>query len=52
MNARAMFLHVLADALGSVGVIVSTLLVEWYGWTWADPLAATCAALVLHRRRR
>ena len=44
VNARAMFLHVLADALGSVGVIVSTLLVEWYGWTWADPLAATRAA--------
>ena len=47
VNARAMFLHVLADALGSVGVIVSTLLVEWYGWTWADPLAATCAAALV-----
>ena len=49
VNARAMFLHVLADALGSVGVIVSTLLVEWYGWTWADPLAATCAAALVLR---
>ena len=26
-----MFLHVLSDTLGSVGVIISTLLTKWYG---------------------
>jgi Co/Zn/Cd efflux system component len=26
-----MFLHILSDALGSVGVIVSSLLIQYYG---------------------
>ena len=32
-----MFLHVLADTLGSVGVITSSLLIQNFGWQWADP---------------
>ncbi|KAH9072187.1 cation efflux protein [Lactarius deliciosus] len=32
-NMRGLFLHVMADTLGSVGVIVSTLLIQFYGWT-------------------
>ncbi len=37
MNIRAAFLHNLADALGSVAVIVAGSLVILYGWTWVDP---------------
>ncbi|MCB1313109.1 MAG: cation transporter [Sedimentitalea sp.] len=37
MNIRAAFLHNLADALGSVAVIVAGSLVILYGWIWVDP---------------
>ncbi|MFD3191310.1 cation diffusion facilitator family transporter [Sedimentitalea sp. HM32M-2] len=37
MNIRAAFLHNVADALGSVAVIVAGTLVILNGWTWVDP---------------
>ncbi|KKX29456.1 cation diffusion facilitator family transporter [Rhizobium sp. LC145] len=37
MNIRAAFLHNVADALGSVGVIIAGGLVLIYGWIWIDP---------------
>ena len=33
-----MFLHVLADTLGSVGVIVSSCMISWFGWVYADAI--------------
>eukprot|EP00192_Tetraselmis_astigmatica_P011159 CAMPEP_0117664540 /NCGR_PEP_ID=MMETSP0804-20121206/9283_1 /TAXON_ID=1074897 /ORGANISM="Tetraselmis astigmatica, Strain CCMP880" /LENGTH=378 /DNA_ID=CAMNT_0005471797 /DNA_START=642 /DNA_END=1778 /DNA_ORIENTATION=+ len=39
-NMRAVFLHILADTLGSVSVIVSVLCIKYLGWNWADPLAS------------
>jgi cobalt-zinc-cadmium efflux system protein len=44
MNIRAAFLHNLADALGSVAVIVAGSLVIIYGWTWVDPLVTLMIA--------
>ncbi|MCA0869784.1 cation diffusion facilitator family transporter [Seohaeicola saemankumensis] len=44
MNIRAAFLHNLADALGSVAVIVAGTLVIVKGWTWVDPLATLMIA--------
>lgn len=38
MSVRSAFLHVLGDALSSVGVLVAALLIAWHGWTWVDPL--------------
>ena len=38
MNIRAAFLHNLADALGSVAVIVAGTAILLYGWTVVDPL--------------
>ncbi|KAI0272645.1 cation efflux family-domain-containing protein [Gloeopeniophorella convolvens] len=46
-NMRGVFLHVMADTLGSVGVIVSTLLIQFYGWTGFDPLASIFIALLI-----
>lgn len=37
MNIRAAFLHNVADALGSVGVIIAGTLVIMYDWIWIDP---------------
>ncbi|KDP40552.1 hypothetical protein JCGZ_24551 [Jatropha curcas] len=36
-NMEGIFLHVLADTMGSVGVVVSTLLIKYKGWLVADP---------------
>ncbi|BEJ16911.1 hypothetical protein CspHIS471_0603120 [Cutaneotrichosporon sp. HIS471] len=44
---RGVFLHVMADTLGSVGVIVSTLLIRWTGWTGFDPLASLFIATLI-----
>ncbi|KAG9100893.1 putative zinc transporter msc2 [Ceratobasidium sp. 370] len=46
-NMRGVFLHVMADTLGSVGVIVSTLLIQWYGWTGFDPIASLFIAVLI-----
>ena len=44
---HGVFLHVLADTLGSVGVILSTLLIRYYGWTGFDPIASLLIAVVI-----
>ncbi|PIM97405.1 Zn2+ transporter ZNT1 and related Cd2+/Zn2+ transporters (cation diffusion facilitator superfamily) [Handroanthus impetiginosus] len=36
-NMQGIFLHVLADTMGSVGVVISTLLIDYKGWLVADP---------------
>lgn len=48
LNMRGAFLHVISDMLGSVGAIAAALLIMFFGWSWADPLASVIvAALVL-----
>ncbi|KAJ3381318.1 hypothetical protein HDU92_005469, partial [Lobulomyces angularis] len=44
---QGMFLHVLADTLGSVGVITSSILIQLYGWYWADPLCSLFIAIMI-----
>jgi len=44
VNIRAAFLHNVADALGSVAVIIAGTLVLLFGWTWVDPLATLLIA--------
>jgi cobalt-zinc-cadmium efflux system protein len=39
LNVRAAFLHVLADLVSSVGVVVAALLLLLAGWELADPIA-------------
>ncbi|KAI0343137.1 hypothetical protein BDW22DRAFT_1428569 [Trametopsis cervina] len=46
-NMRGVFLHVMADTLGSVGVIISTLLIQLYGWTGFDPIASLFIAILI-----
>ena len=49
LNVRAAWLHVISDALGSVGVIVGAALILAFGWVWADPVAACLiGALILY----
>jgi len=47
LNARAAFLHVIGDALSSVGVIIAGIVMLFTGWTWADPAASVLIGLVI-----
>ncbi|MGX5769782.1 cation diffusion facilitator family transporter [Microbacterium trichothecenolyticum] len=47
LNMRAAFLEVVNDALGSIGVIVSALLIAWFGWYRADAVAGILIALLI-----
>lgn len=44
LNARAAFVHNVADALGSLGVIVVGALILAFGWTWTDLVATVLIA--------
>lgn len=46
-NMRAAIIHVLADAAVSVLVIVGLLFGRFLGWTWMDPGAGLCGAVVI-----
>lgn len=46
-NMQGMFLHVLADTMGSVGVIISSLLIQQYGWYIADPICSLFIAILI-----
>lgn len=46
-NMHGIFLHILADTLGSVGVIISTLLISYFGWAGFDPLASIFIAVMI-----
>src|SRR6516162_7161067 len=46
-NMRAAVVHVLADAAVSVLVIVGLLFGRFLGWTWMDPVAGLCGAIVI-----
>ena len=48
LNMQAALRHVIADALGSAGVVVAALVILTTGWHYADPLVgAIIAVLVL-----
>jgi cobalt-zinc-cadmium efflux system protein len=49
LNVRAAFVHVLGDALGSVGALVAGVLMLLWGWYIADPLvSAGIGVLILY----
>jgi len=47
LNVHSAFLHVLGDALGSVGVIGAGIVILFTGWTLADPVASLLIGVVL-----
>jgi len=44
---QGVFLHILADTLGSVGVIVSAILMQLFGWMIADPVCSIFIAILI-----
>ncbi|GHC55514.1 cation diffusion facilitator family transporter [Streptomyces cinnamoneus] len=47
LNVRGAFLEVLSDALGSLAVVVSALVIMATGWTQADPVASLLIGLMI-----
>jgi len=47
LNVRGAWLHVAADALGSVQAIAAGALIWAFGWNWVDPLASVLIALLV-----
>jgi cobalt-zinc-cadmium efflux system protein len=47
LNLRGAWLHVLMDALGSIGAIVAGLAIWIYDWQWVDPLASILIGLLV-----
>ncbi|ESZ91127.1 cation efflux protein/zinc transporter [Sclerotinia borealis F-4128] len=46
-NMRGIYMHVIADTMGSASVVVSTVLIHFLGWSGWDPLASCLIAVLI-----
>ncbi|HEY4056930.1 MAG TPA: cation diffusion facilitator family transporter [Kofleriaceae bacterium] len=49
MNQRGAFLHLVADAAVSAGVVIAGVIVWKTGWSWVDPVTSIAVSLVILR---
>lgn len=47
LNLKGAYFEVLADMLGSIGVIISALVIMFTGWTLADPIVGAAIGLFI-----
>ncbi|HEY8906157.1 MAG TPA: cation diffusion facilitator family transporter [Rhodoferax sp.] len=47
LNIRGAYLHMAADALVSLGVVLGGALYLWQGWAWIDPVMSLAIAVVI-----
>jgi cobalt-zinc-cadmium efflux system protein len=47
LNVRGAYLHVLSDALGSVGALLAAVIVSLTGWVVADPIVSILISLLI-----
>ena len=47
INVKSAFLHVLGDAISSVGVIIAAIIIWSTGWLWVDPLASILIGIII-----
>lgn len=47
LNIRGAFLHMAADALVSLGVVIGGALYLWQGWGWIDPVMSLAIAVLI-----
>lgn len=45
LNLKGAYLEAWSDMLGSVGVILAAILVNWFNWLWADSVVAVLIGL-------
>lgn len=49
INIRGAYLHLLYDALISVGVVIAAAILYWTDWLWIDPVVALVIAAIILR---
>ncbi len=47
LNLRSAFLHLVADSLGSIAVIIAGVAIFFKGWYWLDPVAGAAIAVLI-----
>lgn len=47
LNIKGAYLHMAADALVSLGVVVAGIIISYTGWTWLDPVIGVIVAIVI-----
>jgi cobalt-zinc-cadmium efflux system protein len=47
LNARGAYLHVMGDALGSLGALAAAAIIALTGWTVADPIVSILLSLLI-----
>ncbi|MDQ0199036.1 cation diffusion facilitator family transporter [Neobacillus ginsengisoli] len=47
LNIRGAFMHMAADAVVSLGVVVAGFVIIWTGWQWLDPLVSLVISIVI-----
>lgn len=47
LNVKGAFLHMAADTLVSVGVVIAALIIKFTDWFWLDPVISLVIALVI-----
>ncbi len=47
LNVKGAFLHMVGDAVVSLGVVIAALLIRWTGWLWLDPAVSVVIAVVI-----
>ena len=47
VNMQGVFLHVLADTLGSIAVIISSVCIQNFGWYMSDPICCFVIAFLI-----
>jgi cobalt-zinc-cadmium efflux system protein len=47
LNLRSAFLHVISDALGSVGAMIAAIVILYTGAYWTDPLVSVFVGLLI-----
>jgi cobalt-zinc-cadmium efflux system protein len=47
LNVKAAYLHLMSDALVSLGIVVGGILIFYFKWYWLDPLISIAIAIVI-----
>ena len=47
LNIRGAYLHMAADALLSLGVVLAGVVIMWTQWSWVDPVSSLVIAAVI-----
>lgn len=47
LNIRGAFIHMAADALVSLGVVVAGFVILWTGWQWLNPFVSLVISIVI-----